>query len=181
MTANPIRKIVTMLQMMENKIKAEGEKQEKLFEQYMCYCTTNEAALTASIKDSETKIPQLESTLEETDAAAKQMVKDLAQHKTDREAAKKAIATATEVREKEAKAFAEKSGDYKANIAAMKKAVAAIEKGSGGAFLQTQSAVVLRKITENNDSITDTDRDVLVSFLSQGNSNDDEEMSQMKS
>merc|ERR1719375_823677 len=113
---------------METKVKAEGEEQEKLFEQYMCYCKTNEAALTASIQDSETKIPQLESTLEETDAAAAQMVKDLAQHKTDREAAKKAIATATEVREKEAAAFADKSGDLKANLAAMKKAVAAIEK-----------------------------------------------------
>ena len=30
--ANPIRKVVTMLQMMQNKVKAEGEKEQELFD-----------------------------------------------------------------------------------------------------------------------------------------------------
>eukprot|EP00747_Dinoflagellata_sp_TGD_P159418 gnl/TRDRNA2_/TRDRNA2_177886_c3_seq4.p1 gnl/TRDRNA2_/TRDRNA2_177886_c3~~gnl/TRDRNA2_/TRDRNA2_177886_c3_seq4.p1 ORF type:complete len:692 (+),score=271.79 gnl/TRDRNA2_/TRDRNA2_177886_c3_seq4:93-2168(+) len=181
MTANPIRKIVTMLQLMVKKVEAEGEKEQKIFDDFMCYCNNGATALESSISAGKDKIPKVESDLEKTTAEKSQLESDVTKHKSDREAAKKAIATATEVREKEAKAFAEKSGDYKANIAAMKKAVAAIEKGSGGAFLQTQSAVVLRQITENAESISDTDRDVLVSFLSQGSSDDDQEMSEMKS
>eukprot|EP00747_Dinoflagellata_sp_TGD_P159419 gnl/TRDRNA2_/TRDRNA2_177886_c3_seq5.p1 gnl/TRDRNA2_/TRDRNA2_177886_c3~~gnl/TRDRNA2_/TRDRNA2_177886_c3_seq5.p1 ORF type:complete len:732 (+),score=275.07 gnl/TRDRNA2_/TRDRNA2_177886_c3_seq5:93-2288(+) len=181
MTANPIRKIVTMLQLMVKKVEAEGEKEQKIFDDFMCYCNNGATALESSISAGKDKIPKVESDLEKTTAEKSQLESDVTKHKSDREAAKKAIATATEVREKEAKAFADKSGDYKANIAAMKKAVAAIEKGSGGAFLQTQSAVVLRQITENAESISDTDRDVLVSFLSQGSSDDDQEMSEMKS
>eukprot|EP00747_Dinoflagellata_sp_TGD_P159408 gnl/TRDRNA2_/TRDRNA2_177886_c3_seq15.p1 gnl/TRDRNA2_/TRDRNA2_177886_c3~~gnl/TRDRNA2_/TRDRNA2_177886_c3_seq15.p1 ORF type:complete len:690 (+),score=272.04 gnl/TRDRNA2_/TRDRNA2_177886_c3_seq15:93-2162(+) len=181
MTANPIRKIVTMLQLMVKKVEAEGEKEQKIFDDFMCYCNNGATALESSISAGKDKIPKVESDLEKTTAEKSQLESDVTKHKSDREAAKKAIATATEVREKEAKAFAEKSGDYKANIAAMKKAVAAIEKGSGGAFLQTQSAVVLRQITENAESISDTDRDALVSFLSQGSADDDQETSDMKS
>merc|ERR1719271_830145 len=48
----------------------------------------------------------------------------------------------------------------------MKKAIAAIEKGATG-FLQTSTASVLRRLTVTLD-ISTTDRDVLTSFLSQG-------------
>ena len=37
--ANPIRKVVTMLQNMQKKVTAEGEKETALFEKYMC-CPT---------------------------------------------------------------------------------------------------------------------------------------------
>ena len=36
---NPIRKVVTMLQNMQKKVTAEGEKETALFEKYMCYST----------------------------------------------------------------------------------------------------------------------------------------------
>jgi len=37
-TANPIRKVVGMLQAMQTKITAEGEKEQELFDKFMCYC-----------------------------------------------------------------------------------------------------------------------------------------------
>ena len=36
---NPIRRIVTLLQDMQKEIEAEGEKEEKAFNKFMCYCT----------------------------------------------------------------------------------------------------------------------------------------------
>jgi predicted nucleic acid-binding Zn-ribbon protein len=48
----------------------------------------------------------------------------------------------------------------------MDKAIAAIEKGAGGAFLQTTSASVLKKLSVEVD-MTSVDRDVLSSFLSE--------------
>ena len=40
LNATPMRKVVTMLQMMQNKVTAEGKKEEVLFEKFMCYCQT---------------------------------------------------------------------------------------------------------------------------------------------
>lgn len=55
------------------------------------------------------------------------------------------MAQATTLREKEAAAFAKESADLKTNIAAIGKAVAALEKGAGGAaFLQTPAARLVK-------------------------------------
>ena len=53
------------------------------------------------------------------------------------------------------------------NIGALSKAIPAIEKGMGGAFLQTGSAAVLREISVSANMIP-ADRDILASFLSEG-------------
>jgi hypothetical protein len=59
MAANPIRKVVTMLQSMQKKITAEGEKEEELFDKFMCYCKNGASALAKSIADAEAKAPDL--------------------------------------------------------------------------------------------------------------------------
>jgi len=38
---NPIRKVVTLLQNMQIKVTAEGEKEKELFDKFMCYCKTS--------------------------------------------------------------------------------------------------------------------------------------------
>merc|ERR1719390_107854 len=106
--------------------------QKELYDKFMCYCNTADATLGKSIEDANTKIPQLE--------------EDLTAHQNDRTAANEAMAKATEIREKEAAAFAKENAEEKANLEALKKALAAIEKGLGGAFLQTSAAGVLRKL-----------------------------------
>merc|ERR1719240_2123372 len=114
----------------------------------------------------------------------------------DREAAKAAMAEATAIREKEAAAFAKETAESKAYIAAIEKAVAALEKGMGSSssldgappaaqqfmgkneygienaetvslFLQTSAAGVLRRLAESNH-ISGPQRDLLTSFLSMG-------------
>jgi chromosome segregation ATPase len=166
--ANPIRRVVTMLQSMEKKVKAEGERDEELFEKYMCYCKNGASDLQGSIDAADTKIPQVESAIKEAEATLAQLKADLVQHKSDRADAKKAIAEATAIRTKEAATYAKDSGDHKTNIAAMGKAITSLEKGATG-FLQTSAATLIRRLTIEMD-LTNTDRDMISGFLTEGRS-----------
>merc|ERR1719486_1646798 len=98
--ANPIRKVVTLLQGMQTKISAEGAKKEKMFDRYMCYCSNAEGTLGKSISDAETKIPLLESSLGEDGALKKQLESELEEAKSSRDDAKKTIEESTALREK---------------------------------------------------------------------------------
>jgi len=168
LTANPIRRVVTMLQMMQNKVTAEGKKEKELFDKFMCYCKTGVDDLEASINAADSKIPQVEAQLKEDTAMKAQLESETKGAQETRRECKEAIATATAIRTKEANAYAKESGEMKSNIDAMSKAVAAIEKGAGGGFLQTSSASVVRKLSIDMD-LSNADRDQIVSFLAAGN------------
>merc|ERR1719421_797130 len=150
--------------MMQKKVEAEGEKEKELFDKFMCYCKNSGGDLAKGIADSEDKVSELPSAIEEAEASLKHLKKA----QTDRAAAKAAIAEATAIREKEAATFASESGDLKTNIAAVKKAVGALEAGAKGAFLQTESAQVLMNLVQSDDKLDDEDRHDLTSFLSGG-------------
>merc|ERR1719265_1612156 len=136
-----------MLQGMQTKIAAEGEKKEKMFDRYMCYCSNAEGTLGKSISDAETKIPLLESSLGEDGALKKQLESDLKDAMASRAVAKDTIAKATALREKQASAYAKTKSDAEANIGALSGAIPAIEKGMGGAFLQTNAAAIVRQLS----------------------------------
>jgi len=161
---NPIRRVVTMLQMMQNKVAAEADKKEKIFDNFMCYCNNADSTLGVAIDSANKKIPLLESSIEESTALKKQLESDLKAHQTDRAAAKEAIAKATAIRAKEAAAFGKTSSDLKTNLASLGKAIPAIEKGMGG-FLQSSAASMLRSLSISMD-MSSVDRDMLTGFLS---------------
>merc|ERR1719421_544165 len=129
MLANPIRKVVTMLQDMQKSIESEGEKEKELFEKFMCYCNNGAGALDNSIQSGKASIEQLTSKIEKDTALKSQLEQDIVQHKADREAAEKTIQESTAMREKEASEFAATSGEMKANVEAMSGALAALKKG----------------------------------------------------
>jgi septal ring factor EnvC (AmiA/AmiB activator) len=164
-TANPIRKVVTMMQALQAKVEAEGEKEKELYDKYMCYCKTSGGDLAKGIVDAEAKGPQLQSAIEEGQSKLAQLKADIKAHQADRAAAKEAMAKATAVREEEKAKFEADTSDLRTNLAAMNKAITAIEKGMGG-FLQTSAARVLRNFAMNNNKIADADRQDLLAFLS---------------
>jgi len=184
-SANPIRRVVTLLQNMQKKVEDEGEKSKELFEKFQCYCKTNQGSLGGSIEDADTKIPQLESDIKGSSEAEAQLTAELAGHKSDRAEAQATVAKSTAIREKEAKAFAAESAEQKTNIASLAKAIPAIEKGMGGAFVQSDTAAQLRVMMSNfegtsSELLSDADRDTLTSFLSgsQSDSQGDDEQGQ---
>merc|ERR1719287_2445 len=140
-----------------------------MFDQYMCYCNNADGTLGKSISDAETKIPQVESSIKEDAAMKKQLEADLKAAQANRVEAKDAVAKANALRKKESTAFDKVKSEAEANIGALSKAIPAIEKGMGSAFLQTTSASVLRQLSVSADMIP-ADRDLLASFLSEGGS-----------
>merc|ERR1719428_695646 len=122
--ANPIRKVVTMLQMMMKKIEAEGKKETELHDKYMCYCETSSTTLGASIEEANTKIPQLEADIKVSTETKVKLDEEIKQAMTDRTAAKEAMAQATAMRTKESSAFAKESSNDASNLDALTKALA---------------------------------------------------------
>jgi len=164
--ANPIRKVVTMLQALQAKVEGEGEKERELHEKYMCYCKSAGGTLQKSIADAQARAPELTASIEAGNGQMAQLKEDLKNHQNDRAAAKTAMAEATALREKEKAAFDTFETETKTNIAAIGKATAAIEKGAGGAFLQTGSAAIVKQLAMNSQKMMDADRQDLLSFLS---------------
>merc|ERR1719262_1719432 len=116
-----------MLQNMQKKITAEGEKEQAMFDKYMCYCSNAGGDLSKSIADANTKIPQLGADIEAGEATNAQLKEDLKQHQVDRSAAKEAVAEATALRNKEAAEYEKESSELKADMTATEKAIAAVE------------------------------------------------------
>jgi len=170
LAANPIRRVVTLLQNMQKKVEEEGAKENKLFEKFMCFCKNGLGDLKDTVDAAEAKVPKVTSALAGAEAMQEQLEKDIGELKGGAEDAKATIAKAKGIRTKEAASFAKDSSDKKTNIAALKKAVAAIKGGMAGKFLQTstENVATLQQIVINMD-MSSTDRDMLTAFLSQGN------------
>merc|ERR1719199_663483 len=170
--ANPIRRVVTLIQNLQKKVEAEAVAEQKLFDEFMCYCKTGVGTLEESIASSEAKVPKVQATIEAAEAGVKQLKADLKQHQADRASAEESSEKATAIREKEAAAYAAFKSDSDANIAAIKKAVAALEGGAAGSFLQTGGAQTLRRFVVDKAQLADVDRDAVMAFL-QGGSADE--------
>jgi len=167
-SANPIRKVVTMLQNMQKTVTSEGEKETALYDKFMCYCKNADSTLAAGIASGEDKVSSLGSSIKAATAEKAQTEQDLKDAQVARVEAKDAMAKATAMRTKEAKVYAAESSALKANIAALASATAAIEKGMSGAFLQTSTASAVRKIVMDGPSMSDVDRQDMMAFLSGG-------------
>jgi len=155
-----------MLQEMQVKVSEEGEKEKALFDKFMCYCKTAGGDLEASIKEGTAKIASLEELLKTGKEKMEQLEADLKEHEASRTEAKEAMASATAIREKEAAAFAKFSEDSKTNLAALAKAIPAIEGGMAGAFLQTAEASNLKRFAMEKADISDQTRQDVLEFLS---------------
>merc|ERR1719443_1373824 len=166
---NPIRKVVTLLQDMQKELQVEAEKEEDLYNKFMCYCDGNTGDMTKAAEEASTKITELKSKLEAEKAEKAQLDQALIGHKKDRAAAQNDLAKATGIREKEHADFLEETGESKQNLDSMNAAIAALEKGMGKAFLQAQtmaSAARLQKVVDSAMSVDEYQRNLVLSFLS---------------
>merc|ERR1719197_720359 len=151
--ANPIRKIVTLLQNMQKEIEGEGAKEKELFDKFMCFCTGSDADLKKKAADATAAIEELTAKLKSEEAEKVQIGEELVAHKADREGAKADIAEATTLRAKKA--------DSEYNIGAMAKAIPALEKGMGGAALiQMVGGDRLKKVIASSNHIDDSEYNI---------------------
>merc|ERR1719235_2747812 len=153
--------------MMVKKVEEEGEKEKKLYEAFMCACKSDLGNLQGAVDDANRRIPELTSLIAELEALIKKLKADVELHQKDRAAAKAAIEAAVEIRKKEAAAAKAESVNNQVYISALKKAIAALEKGMAGAFLQTSAATVLKKLLQSDKlgNLMEADRQDLTAFL----------------
>jgi len=159
-----------MLQNMQKSVTEEGEKEQELFDKFMCYCKTAGGDLEASIKEATAKIESLGAAIKSSAEKKTQTEGDLKEHQSSRSEAKEALSEATALREKEAAAFASYEEETKTNLAALAKAIPAIENGMAAAFLQTSDASMLRRFAMEKAELSDETRQEVLAFLSGQNS-----------
>merc|ERR1719428_1090504 len=172
--ANPIRKVVGMMQDMQKGVEAQVAEEKKLYEAFMCQCKSGAGSLQASIDTASSQIESLTGKLETEAAQKSQMEQDVVQHKADLATAKATIDESTAMRGKEAAEFAASSGEMKSNIEAMKGALAALRKGLSASMLQTGVGQTLRSIVEHSPAVSELERSTLSSFLETGEGGSDQ-------
>merc|ERR1719414_2273337 len=79
-----------------------------------------------------------------------------------------AMREATALRQKEKATFDKALSDNKQNLAALGKAIAAIDKGMAGSFLQSDAANAVRSMLMGNQDMPSADRQDALAFLSGG-------------
>merc|ERR1719428_1226818 len=137
-----------------------------MFDKFMCFCSGNDGDLKKKAADAAASIEELTAKLKSEEAEKVQLGQDLIGHKKDRESAGSDIEEATMLREKEAGEFAAEKADSETNIAAMAKAIPALEKGMGGAaLLQMPGGDRLKKIVDSYPNMDVEDRRNVVAFL----------------
>jgi hypothetical protein len=164
MEVNPIRKVVTLMQEMKKEVAAEGETEKDLFEKFMCYCKGNNEALEKQAAEAAAANDELSAKVKAESGEKKQVDQDLATAKKDRTDAKADLEKASKLRAKEAATYAETNADAVANLDATGNAITALEKGMGGAFLQTASGKKLGDIIENASLDVD-EKEAMAAFL----------------
>jgi hypothetical protein len=162
--ANPIRKVVTILQDMKKELETEGDVEKDMFDKFMCYCDGNTEGMSKAVEEAAQKITELKSKLEAEKAEKAQLDQELVQHKLDRESAKGDLEQATTLREKEHAEYVEATGDAESNIAALSGAIDALAKGMG-AFLQAPKNPRLVRVVKASEAVDDFQKQNLLALL----------------
>merc|ERR1719311_462494 len=127
--ANPIRRVVELLQGLQKEVEEEGKKEKDLYDKFMCYCEGNDGQLKKDIASQEARVDQLTSQTQELVVSNGQLEQEIKDLDDDIAENQKAVAEATGVREKEAKDFAAESADLESSLDALRTAIPAIERG----------------------------------------------------
>merc|ERR1719210_2054967 len=98
--ANPIRKVVSMLQSMQQKVTAEGKRQEEAYNKFACYCKTSGGDLSASIQAAKDQIAALSASTQADMQKKQETEHSLQENIASRDEAKEAMSQATALRAK---------------------------------------------------------------------------------
>jgi len=171
---NPIRRVVNLLQDMAKKVAEEGAAEKALYERFACYCKTSGGDLKQNIEEGGTSITETAANIEAAQGSIAQLKSQLTQSVASRADAEAAVKTAGALNKKAVEAFQGESTDLSANIDALTRAIAALEKGmTGASFLQGGIGAAVRRAVMNSEKVSDVDRSSVLSFLSGGSSDGD--------
>jgi len=166
--ANPIMKVVGMMQDMIKELEHEGEVEKDLFKKAGCACETGEKELTKVIEHETVNGPQLQSTIEAETAEENKLTEEIAAHKDDKAKTEKSLSEATEMREKEATEFGEAEKMQTFTLDSMAQAITTLEGKGSAALIQMKGGEAsrdFRRIISATRYLDDEKRNVVLGFL----------------
>jgi len=160
--ANPLKKVVTLLEEMRKQVEVEAGDDKKAYEKYECWCTSSKSEKEGAVAEAERRIAELTAFLEEAAAKEGQLKTEIEALASDISEDEDALAQATGVRGKENAAFAAEEADTKETLAALKDAIAVLSKvqlvqtekkaqpaaAEATAFIQVQQMEKLQQVVE---------------------------------
>eukprot|EP00933_Yihiella_yeosuensis_P000620 TRINITY_DN100_c0_g1_i4.p1 TRINITY_DN100_c0_g1~~TRINITY_DN100_c0_g1_i4.p1 ORF type:complete len:700 (-),score=239.83 TRINITY_DN100_c0_g1_i4:43-2142(-) len=183
--ANPIRKVVNMLQKMYDKIEGEGEKEKELYDAFMCHCKSELDAFGAGKAKFEAAVPRLQAQVDQTKADLEKYSGEIDKLRLERGDSKASIEAAKVKREQGKDVFEKQNAEFEANIAAMNAAIPVLEKATG--FLQTKTMALaslsqdhldrVQQAVMNSNVASEADKRLFSAFLAIGTDEEDAENS----
>merc|ERR1719281_183769 len=165
-SANPIRKVVKLMQEMQKEIEVQKASEKALFEKFMCICTEYPPELRESIEAGTKNVDLLTSKIEEESANKEKLEQELIGHKQEKGSAEKDLSQATMLREKETAEYEATIASTTASVDALGKAVASLSKGATSAMLQQSGGVPqLQALVETSNFVSSFDRERVIAFL----------------
>jgi len=141
---NPIEKVIEMLSGLQQKIIAEGEASQKIYDEFSEWCEEESKNLQFEIKTAKAQAEDLTATIEKAVSdisAGEEAIEDLAAKIAQDEADLKA---ATEIRDAEHKDFVAEEADLVDTVDTLERAIGILEremaKTGGAAFIQLKNA-----------------------------------------
>lgn len=164
-TGNPIRKVVSMMEKMADKIEDEAKKESDQYDKFECYCKKTIAELEDNIRQAETNpISQADIDKKQSEISAlQQEVKTL---KEDRIAEEETLKNAEMQRGKEHDVFVKEVTEEGEVVKGVDAATAALKGGETASFLQRREAVErMSKAVEQNQRLSSDAKQRLSAFL----------------
>lgn len=125
---NPVRKVVLLLQDMEDELKNELDDDKKVFDMLSCWCETNDKEKTQAIEMAMSTIEQLEASLKENKAKVSELKTRRKETTNEKNSNVEAMQTAKDLRMKESKAFHVEETDLMEAIKACEQAIVVLSK-----------------------------------------------------
>jgi len=141
----PVSKVINLLKDMQDQLGKEQEEDQEVFDQFACWCETNEKLKTKAIADAELKIKNLGSSIEELTAKSAQLTTDIATLEEAITKGKAGLAEATSVRDKELAEFNQDDKDAIVAIKGLHGAVQVLGGHNAGAALSQEALVQLHQ------------------------------------
>jgi len=138
---SPIKRVVALLGKMKAELEHEAKNEAEMYDKMVCWCETNSKEKNQAIKDADDKDKQLSAEIESRSARFGALETTISTLKKEIKDLTEALAKATEIREKEAGAFAGEEKSLTQALTNLKNAIIILSKHNS--FLQAGSTVVL--------------------------------------
>lgn len=129
-----------------------------------CHCKKTLKDLEGGISQEQSRLPVLQSDLTQMTSQKAQLEAEKEQASVDKSEALAALKGARSLRQKDSKDYVALKAEAEKSIVAVENAMAALEKGLAGSFLQTNDADVLRQMV-SSANLRVSDRDALASIF----------------